>query len=206
VGFALLIWLRGYSPLRRCGVCIDNVVSQGYIRPPRGFFEFSAQRRYIFTAILYISQQTTPQRSVRPPHLRNSAGRRPTAHASSGLSIHGGGAGMSSSRRCRGSRPANQQRNLSQALQRALETFTQRNQSEEVSGVCFPRVLPTSPGLANVLNRRSPATAQDSLPAGIVPDVYWRPSPYPTQSGCRRKLPVGRTRLLSPNNLRFVLR
>jgi hypothetical protein len=51
--------------------------------------------------------------------------------------------------------PAKQQRNLSQALQRALETFTQRNQSEGVSGVCFPRVLPTSPGLANVLNRRS---------------------------------------------------
>ncbi len=122
------------------------------MHPPRGFFEFSAQRRYIFTAILYISRQTTPQRSVRPSHLRNGAGRRPRAPASSGLSIHGGGAGMSS---CRGSRPANQQRNLSQALQRALETFTQRNQSKEVSGVCFPRVLSTSPGLANALNGRS---------------------------------------------------
>ncbi len=85
-----LIQLRGHSPLQRCGVCIASVASRRR-PPPRGFFTFSAQRRYVFTAALYISQQTTPPHSVVSPPPRYATAYTASCPASSGLSIHGTG-------------------------------------------------------------------------------------------------------------------
>jgi hypothetical protein len=149
-----LIQLCGYSPPPEVRRLHRQRCASRQRQPPRGFFTFSAQRRYIFTATLYISPPTTPPHSVRPPHLRNCARRHLPTPASSGLSIHGGGPGESGSCRCReGGAPRID--NLSQALQHTLETYTKHTAIQSLW-----RLISTSPADLSGLSQRVEREAQ----------------------------------------------
>jgi hypothetical protein len=115
---SLLIQLRGYSPLQRCGVCIVEVVPRGNVRPLEGSSHF-LHSGFVHISADYPAATASLRNGVLLP-----------MPASSGLSIHGAGESN-----CRvGAAPRiNRGVCLSQVLRRTEETL--RNvQQFRVSG------------------------------------------------------------------------
>jgi hypothetical protein len=169
--------VRLQPPLQRCGVCIASVEPQGNVRLPLGGSSHFLHSNVTYSAAaLYISPPTAPPHSVAsPPPLYA------TAHTATSLRQLPRGcpstaAGPASQVAVRG-RPADQQRGLPlsspPAHSRDLHVTYSSSESLEAD---FHEPADLS-GLSQRVERRVPATAQNILPAGIVPGVALRPSP-----------------------------